>query len=126
VKRFVSCIALAAFGFCYFVPVSKALVCVDPKMKSAESCGFALDPYGEPVPNAVIHFKDSTHEDTATADASGHFDVIHFSGTRVEVKVTAAGFMTASSTIERIRPSNAVARNRCTSCFRLEPWISAR
>jgi hypothetical protein len=110
VRRFVSSLALAAFIFCYFVPVSRATVCVEPKIKVADACGIVLDPSGRPIPDATVVLTIESRDSSVKTNDEGRFELPNFSGNKVEVKVTAAGFMGAFSSIGSVRGVTAACR----------------
>ena len=101
-KRSIASIALAAFIFCYLVPVSQANVCVFPKIKLAQACGYVVDKFGEPVPNADIKFYFDIDTIPAKTDARGFFERKDLPEGKISIKVNAAGFANASTTIETL------------------------
>ena len=105
-RRLLRKIAFTAFCSCYFVPFSQANVCVDPKIKEAQACGFVVDKFGEPVPNADISFHDATDTISAKTDDRGFFRRDDLPEAKIAVSVSAVGFHPAAQTIERLtRPS---------------------
>ena len=102
VKRGIGSIALTASIFCYLVPLSQANVCVDPKIKRAQSCGIVLDIYGERIPNAVVTFRLNGDSISESTDSNGSFSEPKVHGKGFVIEVSANGFRRASQKIERI------------------------
>jgi hypothetical protein len=110
VKRSIALLALTAFSSCYLVPFSQANVCVSPKIKSAQACGFVVDKFGEPVPNADVNFYYDIDTIPTKTDARGFFQRTDLPHARILINVGALGFSSASQVIELLAKSTKACK----------------
>lgn len=102
-------LALLTFTFVSVVSVSRADVCVSPRIKRAKACGAVIDPYGMQIPNARIEFGESGTSTSSVTDRSGKFST-SAEGDEVRLLVTAPGFQSIETHIGRLKPAEGKCR----------------
>ncbi len=99
-KRPVALAARTAFSSCYLAPFSEANVCVSPRMRTAQACGFVVDRFGAPIPNADVNFYYDIGTIPAKTDAHGFFQRTDLPHAKIRLNVSAGGGFSVSQTVE--------------------------
>ena len=97
-------LALVTFSFASVVSVSRADVCVSPRIKRAKACGAVIDPYGMQIPNARLEFGEPASATTSFTDNHGKFST-SAQGDEVRLLVKAPGFQSVETRIGRLKPA---------------------
>jgi Carboxypeptidase regulatory-like domain len=110
VRRPYTCVTLAASIFCCFVPLAKANVVVNPRMKLADPCGVVVGPDGEAIPKVKVTLELGSQRVETETDEKGRFRFEVSGGTNAVVVASASGFASASGKVEVIRSTNIKCR----------------